>query len=157
MSFTIGSRDELIGDLSAAVAPGEPERLFVVFRIEGFDHFTRHYGDGGADALVGHVLRCLPPASGPFGFYYRPRKDELCALISGCLDGVEGGLFEAANAVYETLGAWGISLDFGTAFLPEEAHDPTAALALADGRMTGGPLARDPDVLTSGVLVDDAQ
>ena len=75
-------------------------------------------------------------------------------MISGCLDGVEGGLFEAANAVYETLGAWGISLDFGTAFLPKEAHDPTAALALADGRMTGGPLARDPDVLAS-VLVED--
>jgi hypothetical protein len=75
MSFTIGSRDELIGDLSAAVAPGEPERLFVVFRIEGFDHFTRHYGDGGANALVGHVLRCLPTARWPFDFPHRPRND----------------------------------------------------------------------------------
>ena len=156
MSFTIGSRDELIADLRRAVAPGEPESLFVVFRIEGFDHFTRQYGDGAPDALIGHVLRCLPPASGPFGFYYRPRKDELCALISGCLDGVEGGLFEAANAVYEILGAQGISLDFGTAFLPEEAYDPIGALALADGRMTGGPLARDPEVLATSVLVDSS-
>jgi GGDEF domain-containing protein len=156
MSFTIGSRDDLIADLGVAVAPGEPEKLFVVFRIEGFDQFTRQYGDGGPDALIGHVLRCLPPASGPFGFYYRPRKDELCVLISGCLDGVEGGLFEAANAVYEILGSSGISLDFGTAFLPEEASDPTAALALADGRMTGGPLARDPESLATSALVANA-
>src|SRR5471032_1089550 len=150
MSFTIGTRDELIADLSTAVAPDEPERLFVVFRIEGFDQFTNRYGTGAPAALVAHVLRCLPTASGPFEFYYRPRKDELCALISGSLDGVEAGLFEAANAVYEILGSTGISLDFGTAFLPEEAVDPTAALALADGRMTGGPLARDPEALVSG-------
>ena len=149
MSFTIGTRDELIADLSTAVAPGEPERLFVVFRIEGFDQFTNRYGAGAPAALVAHVLRCLPPASGPFEFYYRPRKDELCALISGDLDGVEPGLFEAANAVYEILGSTGISLDFGTAFLPAEARDPTAALALADGRMTGGPLARDPEAPSS--------
>jgi hypothetical protein len=149
MSFTIGNRDELIADLGVAVAPGEPVRLFLVFRIEGFEQFTRYYGDGAPDALIGHVLRCLPPASGPFGFYYRPRKDELCALISGHLDGVEGGLFEAANAVYEILGSQGISLDFGTAFLPHEADHPIAALALADGRMTGGALAREvPEILT---------
>jgi GGDEF domain-containing protein len=149
MPITIGERQELIAVLEAAVAPDQPERLFVVFRVEGFDQFTRQYGEGAPDALVGHVLRCLPAASAPFDFYYRPRKDELCALISGSLDGVEAGLFEAANAVFEILGTTGISLDFGTAFLPEEANDATAALALADGRMTGGPLARDPEALAA--------
>ena len=143
MSFTIGSRDELMVDLDGAVAPGQPVKLFVIFRIEGFGQFKLHYGDGAIDALIGHILRCLPAASGPSGFYYRPRKDELCARISGRLDGVEGALFEAANAVYEMLGLKGISLDFGTAVLPYEARDPTAALALADGRMTGGPVVRD--------------
>jgi GGDEF domain-containing protein len=149
MPITIGERQELIAVLEAAVAPDQPERLLVVFRVEGFDQFTRQYGEGASDALVGHVLRCLPAASAPFDFYYRPRKDELCALISGSLDGVEAGLFEAANAVFEILGTTGISLDFGTAFLPEEADDATAALALADGRMTGGPLARDPEALAA--------
>jgi GGDEF domain-containing protein len=149
MPITIGERQELMEVLDAAVAPDQPERLFVIFRVEGFDQFTRQYGEGAPDALVGHVLRCLPVASAPFEFYYRPRKDELCALISGSLDGVEAGLFEAANAVFEILGRAGISLDFGTAFLPEEANDATGALALADGRMTGGPLARDPEVLTA--------
>jgi hypothetical protein len=149
MPFRIGEREELIAVLDAAVAPEQPERLLVIFRVEGFDQFTRQYGDGAPDALVGHVLRCLPAASAPFDFYYRPRRDELCALISGSLDGVEAGLFEAANAVFEILGATGISLDFGTAFLPEEANDPIEALALADGRMTGGPLARDPEVLAA--------
>lgn len=149
MPITIGTRDELIAVLGAAVGPEQPERLLVVFRVEGFDQFTLQYGKGAPDALVGHVLRCLPGASAPFDFYFRPRKDELCALISGDLDGVEAGLFEAANAVFEILGATGISLDFGTALLPEEANDATEALALADGRMTGGPLARDPDAVAA--------
>ncbi len=149
MPVTIGSRDELIAVLGAAVAPDEPERLLVVFRVEGFDQFVGTYGDGAPDALVSHVLRCVPPASGPFEFYFRPRKDELCALIAGDLDGVEAGLFEAANAVFEILGATGISLDFGTTLLPAEAQDATKALALADARMTGGPLARDPEVLVT--------
>jgi GGDEF domain-containing protein len=149
MPVTIGSRDELIDALSAAVAPDEPERLLVVFRVEGFDQFTARYGKGAPDALVNHVLRCVPPASGPFEFYFRPRKDELCAVIAGDLDGIEAGLFEAANAVFEILGSTGISLDFGTAFLPAEAHSATEALALADARMTGGPLARDPEILVT--------
>jgi GGDEF domain-containing protein len=149
MPITIGSREELIAVLDSALAPEEPERLLVVFRVEGFDQFTRYYGDGAPDALVSHVLRCLPAASGPFEFYFRPRKDELCALISGDLDGIEAGLFEAANAVFEVLGSTGISLDFGTAMLPAEARDATDALALADARMTGGPLARDPEILVT--------
>jgi GGDEF domain-containing protein len=149
MPVTIGTRDELIAVLGTAVAPDEPERLLVVFRVEGFDQFAGRYGDGAPDALVSHVLRCVPAASGQFEFYFRPRKDELCALIAGNLDGIEAGLFEAANAVFEILGSSGISLDFGTASLPAEAHDAIEALALADGRMTGGPLARDPEVLVA--------
>jgi hypothetical protein len=148
MSFTIADRDELMVDLGGAVTPGQQVRLFVIFRIEGFSQFKLQYGDGATGALIGHILRCLPAASGPSDFYYRPRKDELCALISGRLDGVEGALFEAANAVYEILGSKGISLDFGTAVLPYEARDAIAALALADGRMTGGPVVREePEVV----------
>ena len=39
--------------------------------------------DGMADALVDQVAGCLPQASGPLSFYYRPREDELCALVAG--------------------------------------------------------------------------
>jgi GGDEF domain-containing protein len=135
--IAIGAREDLLVDLAAALAPGEPTRLLVIFRIEGFNEFIGHYGFGATDALVDQVAGCLPQASGPLSFYYRPREDELCALVAGRLDGIEGALFEAANAVYDMFGLSGVSLDFGTVVLPHEAGDPVAALALADGRMTG--------------------
>lgn len=150
MAIPVGSRDELMNDLATAVAKGQRCRLLVIFRIEGYEEFARYYGDGATDALISHVLRCLPPASGPSGFYYRPRRDEVCALVSGRLEGVEEGLFRAASAVYDVLGSQGISLDFGTALLPNEARDPVVALALADGRMTGQVLAPSEPALRVG-------
>ena len=132
----IGTRDDLLFDLAAAVAPGEPTRSLVVFRVEGFDAFTAQFGYGATDGLIGQVVACLPETTGPLSFYYRPREDELCALIAGRLDGIEEALFAAASAVYDTLGSSGVSLDFGMVFLPHEARDPVDALALANSRMT---------------------
>jgi GGDEF domain-containing protein len=137
MSLNIGTRDQLIVDLEEALALGEPSRLLVVFRVEGFNQFIARHGFAVTEALIAEVASSLPQASGALSFYYRPREDELCALVGGSLDGIEAGLFEVANAVYDRFGLDGVTLDFGTALLPQEARDPVAALALADGRMTG--------------------
>jgi hypothetical protein len=133
----IGTREALLADLAAAVAPGEPTRALVVLRVEGYNEFTAHFGFGATEALIDQVLGCLPDTIGPLAFYYRPRENELCALVAGRLEGIEGALFSAANAVFDLLGMKGVSLDFGLAILPHEVNDPVAALALADGRMTG--------------------
>jgi hypothetical protein len=137
MAPGIGTRDQLLVDLEAALAPGEPPRLLVVFRIEGFNQFIARYGFGVTEELMGEVAASLPSASGSLSFYYRPREDELCALVGGPLDGIEGALFEVASTVYDRFGLSGVTLDFGTALLPQEAREPIAALALADSRMTG--------------------
>ena len=146
-SIKIGTRDELMVNLEAAVVRGEPSRLLVVFRLGGFEEFVSRYGYGATDALVSHVASRLPDASRPSNFYSRPRKNELCAIISGRIDGVEGALAAAAREVHETLEPSGIALGFGTAILPQEARDPTEALALADSRLIGvadgEPIPRD--------------
>lgn len=142
----IGTRDQLIDDLEAAVVPGARVQMLVVFRL-GFAEFTSRSGDGATDALLNQVVSRLPDASQLSGFYYQPRKNELAGLISGRLDGVEAALVAAANAVNDSLGPGGITVGYGAAVLPHEAANPTDALALADQRVTaitdGEPLPRD--------------
>jgi hypothetical protein len=153
MSIPIGTRDQLLVDLAAALAPGEPVRLLVILRLGGFEEFTSTYGNGATERLLEIVVGQLPPASGPSSFYYRPRKDELSGLIAGRLDGVEAALVAAGREISDSLGAKGISLGFGTAILPREANEPIKALALADSRVTGvangNPMPR-----STGVGVD---
>jgi GGDEF domain-containing protein len=153
MSTKIGTRDQLLLDLAAAVAPGQPVRLLVILRLGGFEQFTSTFGNGATDKLLDVVVSRLPPASGPSSFYYRPRKDELCGLIAGRLDGVEGALFAAAREIGDSLGTQDISLGFGTAVLPHEASDPLEALALADSRVVG-VADGDPMPRSTGVSVD---
>jgi GGDEF domain-containing protein len=147
MPIGIGSREELMVALQAAVAPGEATRLLVVFRLGGYEEFVSRYGYDATDALMSHVASRLPDASGPSSFYYRPRRNELCAIIAGRIDGVEGALAEAARDVHETLEPSGIELGYGTAVVPHEASDAVEALALADSRLTGvadgEPMPRD--------------
>jgi GGDEF domain-containing protein len=133
----IGTREELMTHLRAALKAGEPTRLLAVFRVGKFEEFVSRYGYAATGALMSHIASLLPEGSGPPSFYYRPRKNELCAIIGGHTEGVEGALAIAAREVDETLGESGVSLGFGTAILPFEASDPVDLLALADSRLTG--------------------
>jgi hypothetical protein len=137
MTIEIGTRQQLLADLTRAVVPGEPVKLLVVFRLGGFEEFAGRYGNDTTAALLNRVVSRLPEASGPSSFYYRPRKDEVCGLVMGRLDGVEAALTAAARDIDETLGSQGISLGFGTAILPYEANDPIQALTVADSRIVG--------------------
>ena len=149
----VGTREELLADLEAALVAEQPVRLLVIFRLGGFEEFTR-LGTRSPGALIREVMSYLPDASGPSGFYYRPRKDELCGLIEGSLRDVERALLAASTALNERLQRKGLSLGFGAAVLPDEAGDPIGALALADSRVarvsdgepmprgSGGPLSR---------------
>jgi GGDEF domain-containing protein len=147
VAIEIGTREELITHLRAALAPGEPTRLCAVFRVGKFEEFVARYGYAATGALMSHIASLLPEGSGPPSFYYRPRKNELCAIIGGHTEGVEGALAIAAREVHETLGESGVSLGFGTAILPFEASDPIDLLALADSRLAGvangKPMPRD--------------
>jgi hypothetical protein len=149
----VGTREELLTDLEAALVPEQPVRLLVIFRLGGFEEFTR-LGTRSPGALIREVMSYLPGSTGPSGFYYRPRKDELCGLIEGSLRDVERALLAASTALNERLQRKGLSLGFGAAVLPDEAGDPIGALALADSRVarvsdgepmprgSGGPLSR---------------
>src|ERR1700722_10500356 len=141
----VGTREELLADLEAALGTEQPVRLLVIFRLGGFEEVTR-LGTRSPGPLIREVMSYLPVASGPSGFYYRPRKDELCGLIEGSLRDVERALLAASTALNERLQRKGLSLGFGAAVLPDEAGDPIGALALADSRVArvsdGEPMPR---------------
>jgi hypothetical protein len=141
----VGTREELLAALQTALTPEQPVRLLVIFRLGGFEEFTR-LGTRSPGALIREVMSYLPDATGPSGFYYRPRKDELCGLIEGSLRDVERALLAASTALNERLQRKGLSLGFGAAVLPDEAGDPIGALALADSRVArvtdGEPMPR---------------
>ena len=59
--IAIGAREDLLVDLAAALAPGEPTRLLVIFRIEGYNEFIAHYGFR-RDRRAGRPDRRLPAA-----------------------------------------------------------------------------------------------
>jgi hypothetical protein len=141
----VGTREELLAALQTALGSEQPVRLLVIFRLGGFEEFTR-LGTRSPGALIREVMSYLPDASGPSGFYYRPRRDELCGLIEGSLRDVERALLAATTALNERLQRKGLSLGFGAAVLPDEAGDPIGALALADSRVArvsdGEPMPR---------------
>ncbi len=141
-------RENLLADLAAAVEPGSPISLLVVFRLGAFNEFLALHGNTAVDELLEAVVTDVTAAVGPQGAFYRSRKDELCGLISGRLDAVESDLFAAAAAVNRTQESResGVAVGYGTAVLPREASTPIDALILADRRITGftdgRPLAR---------------
>ena len=98
VDIEIGTREALLADLEAALAPEEPVRLLVIFRLGGFEEFTR-LGTRSPGVLIREVMSYLPEATGPSGFYYRPRRDELCGLIEGSLRDVERALLAASTAL----------------------------------------------------------
>jgi hypothetical protein len=153
-NMEIGPREALMTDLRKALEPDQPLRMLVTFRLARYAEFADKWGAYATEALVNYIASCLPSSTGPASFYHRIRKDELCGLIGGQLNGVEGGFSAAARAVDEMLGSSGISLGFGTAILPHEAREANEALALVDSRikgvLTGELMPRSPSSLPTG-------
>lgn len=148
MPTTIRTRDQLMRDLTAALAPGEPARLLVVFRFGG-----RPALDATTDLIVERVIGRVSEAGGPSALYYTPRRDELCALIAGGLLDAERTLCATVNDAHRSL-ASGVSLGFGTVVLPHEASDALGALELADSRIVG---IEDGQPVARSVATGDAR
>ncbi len=142
----VGTREELLTDLEAALVAEQlraPAGHLQGLAASRSSRGSGHVRPGRSSARS----RRLPAErEWPSGFYYRPRKDELCGLIEGSLRDVERALLAASTALNERLQRKGLSLGFGAAVLPDEAGDPIGALALADSRVArvsdGEPLPR---------------
>jgi hypothetical protein len=137
MEIPFLTREQLLVDLDAAVEPDEKLRLYFVFRLVGTDRLHDLVGDAIAELLLYEAAGSIALAIGPRAVFYRPRRDELCGLVTGPLLGMEETLVDVLaglNAEHSTVG---LSAGFGAVILPREARTAGDAVALADQRVVG--------------------
>jgi hypothetical protein len=153
MEIRFHTREELHADLEDAVAPETPLRLFFVFRLSGVDHLNSKVGDAVAEVLLAEAATSIAVAIGPRAIYYHPRRDELCGLVAGNLNGVEQTLVTTLAQLNDEHRAIGLSAGFGAIILPREAPTVIHAVRLADQRVTG-VIDRTAPVLRGGFADD---
>ena len=141
MSVEIGSREQLMIDLTLALAPGSRERLLTVVRLHGLHALTERSGTAARDQLLERAHRLTLHEVRSFGRLYLPRRDELCVLFDTPLDEAIQVL-DDVTATLNSLDPTGyVSAEAGVALLPDEASHPIGALDRADRRILPGDYA----------------
>jgi two-component system cell cycle response regulator len=124
------NRRALVYDLDRACESREPHTL-VFFDLDGFKDYNDAFGHPAGDAL----LCRLAPALASVGRSYRLGGDEFCLLVPGALTDHDPLVLDAVDALSEHGDGFSIGASYGLVALPEDAHDATEALRLADERM----------------------
>jgi two-component system, cell cycle response regulator len=127
------NRRRLKLNLAHALESGEPHAL-VLLDLNGFKAYNDAFGHGAGDALLAQLGNALAEAVRDFGEAYRMGGDEFCVL-AGAPDDVEALGALCARGLATRGNGFSITAPYGTVVVPEEAHDATTALVLADTRM----------------------
>ncbi len=138
MGVEIRSRDELMSDLTRALAPGSRERLLTVVRLHGLRALLETSGRASHDRLLDYAHHLVLHEVSSNGTFYLPRRDELCVLFEVPVDDaieVLDGLTRGLNELDQT-GV--VRAEAGVALLPDEATHPLGALERADRRILPG-------------------
>ena len=135
MSIGIGTRRELMTELTLALAPGSRERLLTIVRLHGLYALTDRDGPAARDRLLEEAQRLVLRELGVKGRVYVPRRDELCVLFETSLDDAILALDLLTASLNELGRPDQIVVEAGVALLPDEATDPISALERADRRI----------------------
>jgi two-component system cell cycle response regulator len=127
------NRRQLLEDLQCAVDEPEHPRALTLLDLDGFKDYNDCFGHGAGDELLVRLGRALAAATAGRGRAYRLGGDEFCLLVEA--DESRELLSSALSALREAGDAFEISASAGTAVVPTEASDVSAALKLADVRM----------------------
>jgi predicted signal transduction protein with EAL and GGDEF domain len=141
MSVEIGSREQLMIDLTRALAPGSRERLLTVIRLHGLHAMTERGGTAARDRLLERAHRLTLHEVRSCGQLYLPRRDELCVLFDTPLDEAIRVLDDVTAAVNRLDSTGDVTAEAGVALLPDEASHPIGALDRADRRILPGDYA----------------
>jgi two-component system, cell cycle response regulator len=129
----LSNRRRLKADLATALEDGEPHAL-VLLDLNGFKSYNDSFGHGAGDALLAQLGDALAAAVRDVGEAYRMGGDEFCVLARDPGDPEALGALCARGLATRGNG-FEITAAYGTVVVPEEAHDATTALVLADTRM----------------------
>ena len=133
----LANRRKLLLDLEHACATLQDGRtwLLALFDLDGFKQYNDSFGHPAGDALLVRLGTKLEHAAGAGSGAYRLGGDEFCLLTEGTDDQAATVLDRAVAALVERGEAFTISSSFGAVFLPDDAHDPSEALRVADVRL----------------------
>ena len=141
MSAELGSREQLMIDLTQALAPGSRERLLTVVRLHGLHAMTQRGGTTARDRFLEQAHRLALHEVRSCGRLYLPRRDELCVLFDTPLDEAIRVLDDVTAALNGLDPAGDVRAEAGVALLPDEASHPIGALDRADRRILPGDYA----------------
>jgi diguanylate cyclase (GGDEF)-like protein len=133
----LGNRRRLVTDLDEAVgvaSPAEPW-LLAIFDLDGFKLYNDAFGHPAGDQLLARRGGQLAAVADEGVLPYRLGGDEFCLLAPVAGVDVERLVDRAARALAETGEGFAVTSSFGAVILPEEAHEPSEALRLADLRL----------------------
>ena len=141
MSVEIASREQLMIDLTLALAPGSRERLLTVVRLHGLHALTERSGTAARDQFLERAHRLALREVRSCGRLYLPRRDEVCVLFDTPLDEAIRVLDDVTAALNSLDPNRDVTAEAGVALLPDEAAHPIGALDRADRRILPGDYA----------------
>ncbi len=139
------NRGKLVYDLDRLFAADEPEpRVLAILDLDGFKAYNDAFGHPAGDALLVRLGHQLSRAVDGAGRAYRMGGDEFAMLIRGDAESAGPAIAAGALALSERGEGFKVTCSCGTAELPVEASERTAALQLADQRMYTDKDSRRP-------------
>ena len=126
-----------MADLERAVSDATIEHpyLLLIFDLDGFKGYNDAFGHPAGDRLLERLGRKLDVVGDSDVVAYRLGGDEFCLLAPvGGID-IERLVHESSSALVERGEGFVVTSSFGAVLLPDEAHDPSTALRLADERL----------------------
>ena len=132
----LGNRRRLTEDLGRVLASPETAlpRMLVIYDLNGFKRYNDTFGHPAGDSLLQRLGGKLAEVMASRGAAYRLGGDEFCVL-SHEPDTAERLLDATVAALSEEGEGFSVTTSFGAVFLPDETHDPSEALRLADQRL----------------------
>ena len=141
MPAEIRSREQLMTDLTLALAPASRERLLAVIRLHGLQALAERSGPLACDRLLAEARQLAWHEVQACGRFYLSRRDELCVLFDTPLDEAIRVLDTVTTALNRLDPTGDVTAEAGVALLPDEASHPIGALDRADRRILPGDYA----------------
>ncbi len=113
----------------------EHPAMLYLFDLNGFKRYNDTFGHPAGDELLVRLGSTLQEAAAEDGTAYRIGGDEFCLLLTCEQDRFDAVARRAAKALTASDRGVEVGASWGSAMIPGEAADPSAALQLADVRM----------------------
>lgn len=132
----LGNRRRFLADLDRFLdGEATPQRLLVLFDLDGFKYYNDTFGHPAGDALLVRLGGRLAAVGAAHGASYRLGGDEFCLLVELPEGGADALTGAAVAALSDSGDGFSISTSFGAVLLPAEAARTADALRVADQRL----------------------